>query len=250
MRTLRSNKKIALNTRQSILPLEAVVIAGGRGTRLRPHTDTVPKPLLPLAGKPIVAHTFDRLAKYGVKHVHLSVGYLADQFEEAFGNGESSGLKISYIREDSPLGTFGPIAKIDDFKEEVVLVMNADLLTNIDLGAMMAAFLAQEADMMVASIPYEVPVPYAILETEGDKITGFAEKPTYTYYANAGIYLIKRQLLSLVPSEQAYHATDLMRELIDTEYTVGHFAIQDYWLDIGTPEDYEKAQRDIPHIEF
>jgi NDP-sugar pyrophosphorylase family protein len=241
---------IDLRKRRSALPLDAVVIAGGRGTRLRPLTDDVPKPLLKLNGKPILEHILSRLGLFGIQHVWLSVGYESEQLMDYFGKGEPLGLALDYIHEDEPLGTIGPVGKIQGFSSKVVLVMNADILTNIDLEDMMLSFEKEQADMMVASSPYEVPVPYAILETEGNRITEFREKPTYTYYANAGIYLIKQSLLSHIPIHKPYQATDLMRELIDAGKKVCYYPILGYWLDIGTPQDYEKAQRDIEHIQF
>lgn len=238
------------NTHRSALPLEAVVIAGGRGMRLLPHTVETPKPMLPLAGKPIAEHILERLASYGIPKIHLSVGYKGKQFIDYFKSGEQLGIELHYVHEEEPLGTFGAISKIGEFDSDIVLVMNADLLTNINFEDMMLAFEKEEADMMVASIPYEVPIPYAILETEGNRITEFREKPTYTYYANAGIYLIKKDLLARIPKHTPYQATDLMRELIDENLNVCYYPILGYWLDIGTPQDYEKAKRDIAHIQF
>ena len=241
---------IDLRKRRSALPLDAVIVAGGRGMRLRPLTDDLPKPMLELDGKPILEYILERLFLFGIQHVWISVGYEGEKLMHYFGNGEGLGLDIEYVREDEPLGTIGPVGRIEKFSSEVVLVMNADILTNIDLEDMMLAFEHEEADMMVASSPYEVPVPYAILETEGNRITEFREKPTYTYYANAGIYLIKKSLLTNIPIHKPYQATDLMRELIDAEKKVCYYPILGYWLDIGTPQDYEKAKRDIGHIQF
>ena len=238
------------NKQRSFLPLDVVIIAGGLGTRLQPLTNSTPKPLLSLAGKPIIAHILDRLSLFGIRHSYLSIGYKAEQFKALLGDYTEAGLAIEYIHEETPLGTFGPIGKIKNFESDVVLVMNADLLTNIDLEDMMLTFEEEEADMMVASIPYEVPIPYAILETDGNRITEFHEKPTYTYYANAGIYLVKKELLKKIPVDEPYQATDLMRELIDTNHKVCYYPILGYWLDIGTPQDYEKAKRDIAHIQF
>lgn len=233
---------------QCILPLDVVIMAGGRGERLRPLTDTRPKPLLPLGDKAIVEHNVDRLAECGIRRITFSIRYLGEQIREYFKDGSEKGIHIDYIEETSPLGTMGAVTLAAPFSKDTVLVMNSDLFTNINFEEFYLHFLRSKADMSVASIPYNVSIPYAVMKTEEGRITEFQEKPTYTYYSNAGIYLIKRSLLNEIPYGERYDATDLMQHLIDTGRKVTPFPIVGYWIDIGKPEDYKKAQEFIKYI--
>lgn len=241
---------IDLAEKKSLLPLEAVIMAGGEGRRLRPLTDTLPKPMLKVGEKPIIEYNIDRLNCYGIDKVAITVKYLGEKIEEHFGDGSSKGMQIRYIRENEPLGTIGSLTLIDKFESDVILVMNSDLLTNIDFEDFYRTFIQKNADMAVASIPYQLNVPYAVLETDQENIVSFREKPTYTYQSNAGIYLIKRKLIDLVPRGQFFNATDLMEKLISVGHKIIFYPALCYWLDIGKPEDYKKAQEDVKHINF
>lgn len=248
-----SNKIInVLNFRiqKSYLPVDAVLMAGGRGTRLSPLTDTKPKSLLKIGDRTIIDYNIDRLRKFGVDDLWLSVGYLGEQLEEHFCNRITNNIKINYIWEDQPLGTIGAVSKIKDFKHDYVLISNSDLLTDLDYEDFFLDFIEKDADFSVATIPYEVKVPYAVLETNGHLIHDFKEKPTYTYYSNGGIYLVKNSALDFIPKETFFNATDLMETLIKSDKKVTSFPIRGYWLDIGKPEDFAKAQDDIKHIKF
>jgi dTDP-glucose pyrophosphorylase len=235
---------------RSYLPLDAIIMAGGVGSRLRPLTDTIPKPLLPVGDKPIVEHNVDRLRSFGVKHLTISINYLGEQIVDYFGDGSKKGMEIRYVTEDEPRGTIGAASEVEEVFNDVVLVMNSDLLTTINLEGMYADLLEKEADMVVATVPYEVKIPYGVIETEGDLIKSLREKPTYTYYSNAGIYLIKKEHLNKIPKSGRYSAPDLMELLYSSGHRVIHFPILDYWLDVGKHDDYEKAQQDINHLEL
>lgn len=235
---------------KSYLPLDAVIMAGGKGSRLRPLTDTVPKPLLKVGEKAIIDHGIDRLHKFGVDDFWISLNYLGDQIEAHLGDGSSRGVKIEYIREKEPLGTIGAVSKVSGFQHDYVLVTNSDLLTNIDYEDFFLDFLEKEADMAVVTIPYQVNVPYAVLETSDHQILSFTEKPTYTYYSNGGIYLIKRSLLGHIPTDQFYNSTDLMQKLMEEGHRVISYPLRNYWLDIGKHADFEKAQEDIKHLKL
>ncbi len=237
-----------LRTDRSILPLDAVIMAGGRGERLRPLTDTTPKPLLPVGDKPIIEHNVDRLISYGVRNLSITVKYLGEQLEAFFGDGSAKGARIGYTREDAPLGTMGALALVEGLEHDTVLVMNSDLLTDIDFEDFYDSFIASGAEMAVASVPYNVPVPYAVLEVDDERILSFKEKPTYTYYSNGGIYLLKRSLIARIPVGGHYNATDLMEGLIAEGRKVSHYPLLGYWLDVGKHEDYRKAQEDIRHL--
>lgn len=235
---------------RSYLPIDAVIMAGGKGTRLRPLTLETPKPLLRVGGKPIVEYNVERLKAFGIKNITLSIKYLGQQLIDYFGDGSDRDIAIRYVTEDSPLGTIGAVGLVEHFVNDYVLVMNSDLLTTINYEDLFRDMLRHDADMIVATTPYVVQVPYGIVETDGDQIIDLREKPTYTYYANAGIYIVKREHLSLIPAGEKYNATDLMSALYTSGNKVVHHPILDYWLDIGKPHDYKKAQEDISHIKF
>jgi dTDP-glucose pyrophosphorylase len=246
----RIHRVIDLNRVVSLLPVDAVIMAGGRGERLKPLTDSVPKPLLKVGDKPIIEHNIDRLISYGVDTIHLSVRYLGSMLKDYFGDGSSKRVGISYVEEEEPLGTLGAVSLIKEYQHDYILVMNSDLLTNIDFEDFFRSYIESDADMAVASIPYQVNVPYAVLEINGDHINSFQEKPTYTYYSSGGIYLIKKSALLNIPFNSFYNATDLMEDLIKQGGKVIHYPLLGYWLDIGKHEDYKKAQEDIKHIKL
>ncbi len=229
----------------SYLPLDAVIMAGGRGSRLRPMTDNTPKPLLRIGDKPIIEHNIDRLVQFGVEDFWISLRYLGEQVEAYLGNGSQKCVNIQYVWEEEPLGTIGAVCKIQSFQHDYVLVINSDILTAIDYEDFFLDFLAEEADMAVATIPYAVDVPYAVLEMSNHQVLSFKEKPTYTYYSNAGIYLIKRAMLEYIPKNAFYDSTDLMQQLIKSGKRLVSYPMRQYWLDIGKPEDFERAQADI-----
>lgn len=235
---------------KSYLPVDAVIMAGGRGQRLQPLTDTTPKPLLKVGGKAIMEHNLDRLAMFGIDDFWVSVKYLGEQIEQYFGTGKEKNINLEYVWENEPLGTIGATSKIENFNHDYVLVTNSDLLTNIDYEQFFLEFIKQEADLAVLTIPYQVSIPYAVLETIDGKVKSFKEKPTYTYYSNGGIYLMKREMLHYIPKNKFYNATDLMEDLIQNNHKVISFPFSGYWLDVGKHEDFEKAQTDINNIKF
>jgi dTDP-glucose pyrophosphorylase len=236
---------------KSYLPVDAVVMAGGRGQRLRPLTDVTPKPLLKVGSKSIMEHNVDRLVLFGIDDFWFCVKYLGEQIKQYFGNGEKRNININYIWENEVLGTIGAVSKIDNFKHDYVLVTNSDLLTNVDFENFFLEFLEKDVDLAVLSIPYQVNVPYAVLETAGeDMVRSFREKPTYTYYCNGGIYLMKRDVVKYIPKDTLYNATDLMQDLIKNGLKVASYPFSGYWMDVGKHEDFIKVQSDIQNINF
>lgn len=235
---------------KSYLPIDAVIMAGGRGQRLQPLTDVTPKPLLIVGDKPIMEHNLNRLAMYGIDDFWVSLKYLGEQIEAYFGAGIQKNINIEYVWENEPMGTIGSVAQINNFKHDYVLVTNSDLLTNIDYEQFFLEFIKQGADLAVLTIPYQVAIPYAVLETEKGEVKSFKEKPTYTYYSNGGIYLMKKEMTHLIPHNKFYNATDLMEYLIQQNKKVISFPFSGYWLDVGKHEDFEKAQIDIHNIKF
>lgn len=241
---------INLRLHRSYLPIDAIIMAGGKGQRLRPLTENTPKPLLKVGDKPIIERNIDRLAVYGIDDITISLNYLGEQLEDYFGDGSKKGININYIWEKEPLGTIGAVGLIPEFQNEFILVMNSDLLTNIDFESFFMDFMDSDADLSILSIPYKVDIPYAVLETENGRITSLKEKPRYTYYSNGGIYLMKREVLDRIPKGDFYNATDLIEELIDDGKHVKTYPLVDYWLDIGNHDDFKKAQSDVHHIKF
>jgi dTDP-glucose pyrophosphorylase len=235
---------------RSYLPIDAVIMAGGRGQRLQPLTDTTPKPLLKVGDKAIMEHNLNRLALFGIDDFWVSVKYLGEQIESYFGQGKEKNVKIEYVWENEPLGTIGAVSKIKNFEHDYILVTNSDLLTNIDYEQFFLEFIRQDADLAVLTIPYQVSIPYAVLETKNGEVKSFKEKPTYTYYSNGGIYLMKKEMLKYIPKNTFYDAPDLMQELISNNLKVISFPFSGYWLDVGKHEDFEKAHIDIHNIKF
>lgn len=250
---LDQNKKmvniIDLEKIKANLPLECVIMAGGRGKRLSPLTDTVPKPMLPLGGKPIIERNIDRLISFGIKKIYISVKYLGEQIVDYFGDGSSKGIEIQYIWEDKPLGTAGALALINEYKSSHILVMNSDLFTNADFEHLYEALISQQADMSVASTEYKVDIPYAVFETKGSQVVDFKEKPSYIYHSNAGIYILKKELIQKIPKGEYFDITDLMDCLVKEGGKLVYDPIIGYWVDIGKPVDYLQAQDFIKHIE-
>lgn len=238
---------VNLNKFKSKLPIDAVLMAGGKGVRLRPLTETTPKPLLPVGGKPIIDYNIDSLIENGIKNISVTVNYLHEQLEEHFAN-PINGVQVDCIKEPQFLGTMGATQFVTQFYNDVVLVMNSDLFTNIDYEDFYLHFMEHNADMSVAAVPYSISVPYGIFELEGRNIKGVKEKPVYNYFANAGIYLIKRELLENMPKNTFYNATDLMNDAVAAGKTVIRYPITGYWLDIGSHEEYKKANELVKHI--
>ena len=241
---------INFRTTKSYLPIDAVIMAGGRGERLRPLTDKVPKPMLKVGAMPIMEYNLNQLAKYGIDDFWVSVKYLGEQIEDYFGCGVERNIRIEYVRETESLGTVGAISLIENFSHDYILVTNSDLLSNIDYEHFFLDFIEQNADFAVLTIPYKINVPYAVLETQNGIIESFKEKPTYTYYSNGGVYLMKRDLLKFIPKNNLYNATDLMQKLINLQYKVVSYPFPGYWLDVGKPDDFERAQLDIKNFKF
>lgn len=238
---------INLEKYKTRLPIDAVLMAGGKGERLRPLTEKIPKPLLKVGEKCIIDHNIDRLINFGVKHISVTVNYLKEQIEEHFAEPRGE-VKVETVREPKFLGTIGSIRFVKEFYNDTVLVMNSDLFTNIDYEHFYLHFKEHNADMSVAAVPYDVDIPLGILNLEGRNITGLSEKPHFGYYANAGIYLIKKSALELIPEDRMFHSTDLVEALIAAGRSVIRFPIGGTWIDIGTPLEYRRANDMVKYM--
>ena len=229
------------------LPVDAVMMAGGKGERLRPLTEKTPKPLLPVGEKAIIDHNVDRLISYGVQHISVTVNYLKEQIEDHYKE-LRNGVRIMTVREPKYLGTIGSIRFVPKFYNDTVLLMNSDVFTNIDYEDFFLHFQHHDAEMSVAAIPYDVSIPYGILELDGRNVQGLLEKPKYNYYANAGIYLIKRRALDEIPVDTFFNATDLIEKLIGEGKKVIRYPLNGTWIDIGNPQEYQKAKDLVKHL--
>ena len=238
---------VDLLTTKAMLPIDVIMMAGGKGERLRPLTENTPKPLLPVGNKAMIDYNIEQLAAYGVKNISVTVNYLKEQLIDHFAN-PVAGMKVDCVAEANFLGTIGAAKLVKKFYNDVVLVMNSDIFTNIDYEGFFNHFQLHDAEMSVASVPYTVNIPYGIFDLDGRNIQGLIEKPTYNYYANAGIYLIKRRALDEIPDDTYFNATDLIEKLIADNKIVIRFPITGYWIDIGKKEDYEKANDIVKHL--
>lgn len=238
---------INLNKQKSLLPIDAVVMAGGKGERLRPLTLTTPKPLLPVGNKAIIDHNVDRLISYGVEHISVTVNYLAEQLEEHYKE-PHEGVMVECVREPKFLGTMGSVRLVKEFHNDVVLVMNSDLFTDIDFEDFYLHFMEHDADMSIAAVPYTVSIPFGICDLDGRDVKGIVEKPTYNYYANAGIYMLRREILDTIPENVFYNATDLIEVLVRNNNKVIRYPLKGTWIDIGTISEYQKAQDLAKHM--
>ena len=229
----------------SILPLEAIIMAGGEGKRLRPLTEKTPKSLLKVGNRPIIEHNIDNLISFGIKKFYISINYLGNLIKDYFGDGSSKGVEIIYIQEDKPLGTAGSLTLISKFKYDEILLINSDLFTDVNIEKMYLNLLKNNSDMVIASSIYKVDIPFAIFEENNNLIQSFKEKPTYTYPLNAGIYLFKKNLISLIPLNLFFDITDLMKKAIENNYKLTNDPILGFWIDIGSPADLKRANEII-----
>ena len=239
---------IDLTQYKSALPIDAVLMAGGKGERLRPLTLETPKPLLKMGEKAIIDRNIDRLLEFGVRNVSVTVNYLKEKLISHYALPKDNGIKIDCVSEHRFFGTIGALKLVKEFHNDTILVMNSDLLTDIDYEDFYLHFKEHNAMMSAAAVPYTISVPYGIFDLEGRDIKGVSEKPVYNLYANAGIYLIKKDALSYIPNDQVFNATDLIEALVEDNQKVIRYPLTSLWIDIGTPEEYRKAQELVMHL--
>lgn len=225
-------------------PLQAVVMAGGFGSRLMPLTDELPKPMLHVGDKPILEHIVGRLQQAGIRRVSFTTHYRPEAIEAHFGGGENFGLEIAYVNEDQPLGTAGALSMLAPC-EEPMLVMNGDILTRVDFRAMLAFHREHGADLTVGVRQYDMSVPYGVVRCDGASVRAIEEKPVVNFLVNAGIYLIEPAAHRRIPAGQRFDMTDLIAKLTAEGRSVAAFPIVEYWLDIGRHGDYSQAQQDF-----
>jgi NDP-sugar pyrophosphorylase family protein len=225
-------------------PKTVVILAGGKGMRLRPLTEDTPKPMLPVRGKPILEILLERLVNHNFTNIVISVNYLGHKIENYFGDGARWSCNVSYIHEDRELGTAGPLQKLPSRPNDPVLVVNGDLLTNIDFEACMDFHNAGNYDMTLGVSSHKVQIPYGVTTlSEKGQVVGIEEKPIYNYPVNAGVYVINSELISYVKEDTNYPMSMLIQEAITNQKSVGAFLIHESWCDIGLPDTYSAVQK-------
>jgi dTDP-glucose pyrophosphorylase len=224
--------------------VSAVIMAGGFGTRLRPLTDRVPKPMLPVGDRPLLERTIERLREAGIRRVHVTTHHLADQITSHFGNGSEHGVDIRYISEAQPLGTCGGL-KLMEASPGRILVINGDILTTVNFRELVTFHTRHQADATVCVRKYDVQVPYGVVDSDGPWLQSVREKPSVSFFVNAGIYLLEPDVQRYIPDGERFDMTELINRLVADSRCVVSFPIMEYWLDVGHPADYAQAQRDV-----
>ena len=245
---------VDLVTLDDLLPgqdllLQAVIMAGGLGTRLRPLTEDMPKPMLPVDGKPLIEHVIEQLRQVGIRRVNVMTHYKSEKIVDHFGDGRAFGVELNYVDEERPLGTGGALGLMTP-PNEPVLVINGDILTQVDFRAMLYFHQENHADMTIGVRRYEMQVPYGVIECEGVHVRRLQEKPQVGFLVNAGIYLLEPSVYQFMPQNASFNMTDLIQWLLDAGRTVVSFPIHEYWLDIGQHADYTQAQGDLKNGRF
>jgi len=225
-----------------------ILMAGGLGTRLRPLTEDVPKPLLKIGNKPILETIIENFAKYGFINITISVNYKADMIKEYFGDGSALGVNIDYIEETKRLGTAGALSLIQERPQEPFFVMNADLLTNVNFEHLLDFHLMEHSVATMCVREYDYQVPYGVIETDGSCITSIEEKPIHKFFVNAGIYALSPQVFEYIPKNEFYDMPTLFENIIQDKLKSISFPIHEYWLDIGRMSDFERAQNEYSEI--
>lgn len=249
----RGGKVVAVHLLRELLgrvdrPNVAVIMAGGRGTRLRPVTESLPKPMVPVAGRPILDRIVNHLVGYGIKHVVISVGYLADMIEDYFGDGGFHGCQISYVHEDpsTPLGTGGPLASVRRTfpqLEHPLIVLNGDLVTQFDVESLLKHHSITGSDVTIGAFTHSYEIPFGVLEVvDRCEVTSIVEKPTRLERVSSGIYVLEPEVLDLVPTDSFVPITQTLTDCIERGMRVTAWTLEEDWLDIGRPQDLARAR--------
>ena len=223
--------------------MKAIILAGGKGTRLKPYTYVLPKPLVPVGERPILAILVEQLKKCGIVDLVFCVNHMAELIMAYFGKGEKFGVSIAYSMEERPMGTIAPLKLLNHLPENFLL-MNGDLLTDIDFKDLYNYHLESDALVTVGTYKRRVDVDFGVMEIENNVVTGFVEKPQYEYNVSMGVYVFHRSVLDFVPGDRAFGFDQLMLKLLEEQRKINVYPFDGYWLDIGRPEDFEKANQD------
>lgn len=227
----------------------AVILAGGKGTRLRPFTITLPKPLVPIGDWSILEIVLRQLAQHGFASATIAIGHLGQLIQAYVRDGSQWGIAVDYVSEEEPLGTIGPVVQILDRLPEHFLVMNGDILTDLDYGALLDSHAQIGGPITVATYRREVRIDFGVLEVDGNQVVGFREKPVLDYSVSMGVYALSRDTLSEYRAGRSLGFDDLMRDLLaGSGAKPRSYPFDGYWLDIGRPEDYERANKEFESL--
>ena len=236
---------IANLVKPKLYPNQVVIMAGGLGTRLRPLTDTLPKPMLKVGSKPILQIILERFRQQGFRNIFLCVNYKSHIIEEYFGDGSKYGLNITYIKEEKRMGTAGALSLIPNLYEDFI-VMNGDILTDIDFAKMLAFHHSNYSHATMGVREYTTQIPYGVVNTLDNKITSIEEKPSLSFKVSAGIYILSPNSLSLIPRDKFFDMPALFEASLEKkDYNTLSYLIEDYWIDIGRKEEYDRANSEI-----
>ena len=225
--------------------MKAIILAGGKGTRLAPYTTVLPKPLMPIDDMPILEIVLRQMARYGFKDVTLAVGYLAELLMAYCGDGSKFGVRVDYSREENPLGTAGPIALVPNL-DDTFLVMNGDLLTTLNYGEMYRYHKERKAIATLATYPREVKIDLGVIDIDNAGwVKDYIEKPTYKYAVSTGVYIFEPEVLEFITPNQHLDLPELVMRLKSQGNSVNVYRFDGYWLDIGRHDDYEMAVQEF-----
>ncbi|MBK7445617.1 MAG: NTP transferase domain-containing protein [Ignavibacteria bacterium] len=222
--------------------MKVVILAGGLGTRLKPFTEVIPKPLLPIGEKSVLEIQIERLKKFGFDEIFLATNYKSQYIEGFFGDGSRYGVKLSISKEDKPLGTAGPLLLLKEQLTEPFIVMNGDILSLIDFSKLYEFALKQKS-LLTISIKKEItPFAFGNIYFDGDRVTGIEEKPNIVMYILSGIYVMKPEIFKFFPNDEYFGMDSLILKMLAEDSIISKYELKEYWLDIGRINDYEKAQ--------
>ncbi|MFQ5454042.1 MAG: NDP-sugar synthase [Candidatus Zixiibacteriota bacterium] len=228
--------------------MQGIILAGGKGTRLKPHTAEIPKPLVSIDNKPIIEYLLVRMKKGGITRVHIAVNHLAHLIKAELGDGRQLGLEIKYSLEKKPLSTVAPLKLIKDLDDNFI-VANGDILTDIDFRKLYEHHLKSKAKLTVATEKRLNKIDYGVITASPEGyVTSFREKPVYDFTVSMGIYVFSKSILDLVPDNEPFGFDHLMYKLLDINESINTYPFKGYWMDIGRPDDYEQAKKDIEKI--
>jgi dTDP-glucose pyrophosphorylase len=226
----------------AIKPNIAVIMAGGKGVRLRPLTEAIPKPMVPVAGRPILERVILHLIGFGMRNIYVSVNYMSKMIEEYFGDGSSLGCTLQYLREEKSLGTGGALSLLPDTGPHPLIVMNGDLVTQADISKMLEFHETEQCEATVGVSLYPLHIPFGVVKRQGTRLIELQEKPTEHFLVNSGIYILNPSVLSLIPKDQEFPITSLIQALLVQNARVSAYLIEEEWIDIGRHEDLRKAK--------
>lgn len=223
----------------------AVIMAGGEGKRLKPITEDIPKPMLKVAGKPILENIINDFTEHGIANIYISVNYKANVIKDYFGDGSKFGAKITYIRENKKLGTAGALTLLSEFPLNPFIVINGDVITKTNFSRLIEFHKHHRCVMTVAAIQYKMKIPYGVLNLSGHYLLGIKEKPQQKFFCNAGIYIINPEVLALIPKNSEFNMTDLIEEIVKKGLPISTFPLHEFWIDIGEFEELKKAKKEF-----